>query len=148
MPHVEYQILDTVSAQRTVEGQNQERRQRCQPAQPLELAGQRLIGGNGALTGLAADGQLAHHNDIAAQNSQNDVHQQEGKTAVVAHLVGEAPDVAQTHSGADSRHQEAKCALKTFSFFHKSSLLSKLNRFFFLRNFSAGNSHRIFSSGG
>ena len=53
-----------------------------------------------------------------------------GEAAVVTHLVGEAPDVAQAHRGADGRHQESKCTLETFSFFHKSSLLSKSKQVF------------------
>ncbi len=35
-----------------------------------------------------------------------------------AHLIGEAPDVAQADCRADRGHQESKIGSKAFSFFH------------------------------
>ena len=71
-------------------------------------------------------------NDVAAQNSQHQIDQQEGETAVCTHLIGEAPDVAQTDSRANGRHDEAKCASETFSFLHFIlSFSSQDHRFFY-----------------
>ena len=44
-----------------------------------------------------------------------------------AHLIGEAPDVAQADCRTDRRHQESKIGSKAFSFFH--CFLSLLNTF-------------------
>ena len=93
--HVQGDILQTVAAQGAVEAQDQEGRQHAQPAQPLELLGQNFVCADGAPAGLAAQGQLAHHNDEAAAGSQDQIDDQEREAAVGAHLVGKAPDVAQ-----------------------------------------------------
>ena len=70
------------------------------------------------MAGLAADGQLAHHDDEAAAGRQNQVDDEEREAAVGAHLVGESPDVAQTDGRADRGHQESEIGSKAFSFFH------------------------------
>ena len=116
--HVQHDVLDAVAAQRAVEEQDEERGQDAHPAHPLELLGQDVIRFHSALAGLAADGQLAHHDDKAAQNCQNEVNNEERKTTGGAHFIGEAPDVAQTDGGADGSHQETKIGSKAFSFFH------------------------------
>ena len=116
--HVQDGVLDAVAAQRAVEEQNEEGGQDAHPAHPPELLGQDAVGLHGTFAGLAADGQLAHHDDEAAQDRQNEVDDEERKTAGGAHLVGEAPDVAQADCRADRGHQETKIGSKAFSFFH------------------------------
>ena len=125
--HVHHHVLDAVAAQCAVEEQNKERGQDAQPAQPLEALAQHMIRADHALAGLAAQRQLAHHDDKAAQNGQHQIHDQEGKTAGGAHFIGEAPDVAQADCRTDRRHQESKIGSKAFSFFH--CFLSLLNTF-------------------
>ena len=93
--HVQGHILQAVAAQGAVEAQDQERRQNAQPAQPLEPLGQDLVSADGAPAGLAAQGQLAHHNDEAAARRQDQIDDEECEAAVGAHLIGEALDVAQ-----------------------------------------------------
>ena len=72
-----------------------------------ELLAQFLIGADGALSGFAAHCQLAHHNDETNENGQQQINDQEGEAAGASHLIGEAPDVAQTNGGADGGQQEA-----------------------------------------
>ena len=111
-------VLDAVAAQCAVEEQDEEGGQDAQPAHPLELLGQSLVRAHGAVTGLAADGQLAHHNDEAAQDRQDQIDDEEREAAGGTHLIGEAPDVAQADCRADRGHQEPKIGSKAFSFFH------------------------------
>ena len=70
------------------------------------------------MAGLAADGQLAHHNDEAAQDRQDQIDDEEREAAGGTHLIGEAPDVAQADCRADRGHQEPEIGSKAFSFFH------------------------------
>ena len=111
-------ILDAVAAQSAVERQDQEGCDDTQPAQPLEALGEDLIGADDAAAGLAAQGQLTHHDDEAAQRRQDQIDDQEREAAVGAHLVGEAPDVAKAHCRSHGSHQEPECGSKAFSFFH------------------------------
>ena len=90
----------------------------AQPADPLELFGDGVVGGDSALAGLAADGQLAQHDDEAADDRQDQIDDEEREAAGGAHLIGEAPDVAQADCRADRGHQESKIGSKAFSFFH------------------------------
>ena len=130
-------ILDAVAAQSAVERQDQEGCDDTQPAQPLEALGEDLIGADDAAAGLAAQGQLAHHDDEAAQRRQDQIDDQEREAAVGAHLVGEAPDVAKAHRRSHGSHQEPECGSKAFSFFH--CFLS----FFFFRPAGAGVGARL-----
>ena len=116
--HVQNHVLDAVAAQCAVEEQNKECRGNPQPAQPLELLAEDLVSAHGALAGLAAQSQLAHHDDEAAADRQNQIDDQECEAAAGAHLVGKSPDVAQADRRANSSHQESKIGSKAFSFFH------------------------------
>ena len=82
------------------------------------------------MTGLTAQRQLAHHDDEAAANSQNQINQKERKAAGRTHLIGEAPDIAQADRRTNSSHQETKIGSKAFSFFH--CFLSLLKNVVFL----------------
>ena len=77
-----------------------------------------MVRRHSTLARLASDGQLAHHNDEAAADRQNEVNNEERKAAGGAHFIGEAPDVAQADRRADRGHQETKIGSKAFSFFH------------------------------
>ena len=125
--HVQHDVLDAVAAQCAVEAHDQERGGDAQPADPLELLAQCVVRGDSALAGLTADGQLAQHDDKAAQDCQDEVDDEECEAAGGAHLIGEAPDVAQADCGADRGHQETKIGSKAFSFFH---VFSPYNFFF------------------
>ena len=83
-----------------------------------------MVGGDSALAGLAAQGQLAQHDDEAADDRQDQIDDEEREAAGGTHFVGKAPDVAQAHSRADGSHEESKIGSKAFSFFH--SFLSLL----------------------
>ena len=93
--YIEHHILNAVAAQSAVEEQDEERGQDAKPAHPFELLAQSLVGAHSAVVGLAAQRQLAHHDDEAAQGRQDQVDDEECEAAVGAHLIGEAPDVAQ-----------------------------------------------------
>jgi len=86
-----------------------------------------VVGFHSALAGLTADGQLAQHDDEAAEDCQDQVDDEEREAAGGAHLIGEAPDVAQAHSRADGSHEETKIGSKAFSFFHCFSLLNRFS---------------------
>ena len=90
----------------------------AQPAHPAELLAEHLVGADSTVTGLTAQSQLAHHDDEAAADSQDQVDQKEREAAACTHLIGEAPDVAQADRRTDSSHQESKIGSKAFSFFH------------------------------
>ena len=124
---VQSHVLNAVAAQNRVEAHNDKGRKDCQPAYPFEFSGQVVVSANSALAGFAAHGQLAHHNDEAHEYRQQQVDQQEGKTAGLSHLVREAPDVAQAYGRADGRQQEADVASPRTSFIahKKTSLPSK-----------------------
>ncbi len=101
---VQGHVLDAVAAQNRVEAQDDEGREHRQPAHPLEARGQGVVCADGALAGFPAHGQLAHHNAEAHEDGQQQIDDQEGEAAGLAHFVGEAPDVAQAHGGADGGH--------------------------------------------
>ena len=107
---VDDDVVDAVAAQDRVEGHDQERREHREPAEPLELLRNSLVGGDRSLSGLAAESQLGAHDDQADEDRQEQIHQQEREAAGLAHLKGEAPDVAETDRGADSSKQEAYVA--------------------------------------
>ena len=53
------------------------------------------------------------------EDREAEVNEQEGKSAVRAHLVREAPDVTKTDGGTDSSHDKTKVGAKPFTFvFH------------------------------
>ena len=116
--HIQHHILDAVAAQGAVEEQDQEGRQNAQPAQPLELLGQDLIRAHGAAACLTAQSQLAHHDDDAAAGRQDQINNEEGKSAVCTHFIGETPDVTQADCRTNGGHQKSKIGSKAFSFFH------------------------------
>ena len=60
--------------------------------------------------GESTASQLGAHDDQADEDRQEQIHQQEREAAGLAHLKGEAPDVAETDRGADSSKQEAYVA--------------------------------------
>ena len=93
--HVQDGVLDAVAAQRAVEEQDEERGQDAQPAHPAELLAQHLVSADSTVTGLTTQRQLAHHDDEAAANRQNQINQKEREATGRTHLIGEAPDVAQ-----------------------------------------------------
>ena len=116
--YIEHHILNAVAAQSAVEEQDEERGQDAHPAHPAELLAKGLICCHSALACLTTNGQLAHHDDESAANSQNEVNDEEREAAAGAHLIGEAPDVAQADRRADRGHQESEIGSKAFSFFH------------------------------
>ena len=116
--HVQNHVLHAVAAQGAIEAQDQERSDDAQPAQPLESLAQDLVRADHAAPGLAAQSQLAHHDHEAAQSRQDQVNDEECESAVSAHLIGEAPDVAKADCRTNGCHQESKCGSKAFSFFH------------------------------
>ena len=96
------------AAQRVIEAEDDEGRGNAHIAHPFVLLGQSAVCAHNAQTGPAADDQLAQHDNKAYKNDQKQVDQNECKAAVIAAFVWEAPDVAQSYGGADSRHQEPK----------------------------------------
>ena len=112
--HTEYlqyeaeHVAHDESAEDVVERQQTERRQYAQQAQPLVLLSELRISADGAEAGLAADGQLAEHDDHADEDDQEQVDNQEREAAVATHFVREAPNVAKADRRADGRHQETK----------------------------------------
>ena len=65
--HVQDGVLDAVAAQRAVKEQDEKRGQNAQPTHPAELFAEHLVRAHSTMTGLAAQSQLAHHDDEAAQ---------------------------------------------------------------------------------
>ena len=116
--HIDHHVLDAVAAQCAVEEQNEEGGSDAQPAHPAELLAEDLVGAHSTLTGLAAQSQLAQHDDETAEDSKDQINDQEQRAAAGTHLIGEAPDVAQTDRRTDSSHDESKIGSKAFSFFH------------------------------
>ena len=108
--HVQRDVLQAVAAEHGVEAHDQERGDGSQPADPGKLLCYLLIGVNGAELGLAADSQLGDHDDHADKDRQQQVDNQKHEAAGFAHLVGEAPDVAETDSRTDGSKQEAYVA--------------------------------------
>ena len=96
------------AAEDVVEREQRERRQYAEVADPLILLAERGVGADRALAGLAAYRQLAEHDDDADEDDEQQVDDEEGEAALVAHLVREAPDVAEADCGADGGHQEAE----------------------------------------
>ena len=84
-------------AQRVQEEQRKiEKRRGGKLSFPTFLSAGRLLGVIvETLAGLTAQRQLAQHDDEAADDRQNEVDNEERKAAGGAHLIGEAPDVAQ-----------------------------------------------------
>ena len=68
--YIQNDVLDAVAAQRAVEEQDEERGGDAHPAHPFELLGNHLVRLDRALAGLTTDGQLAHHDDEAAGDAQ------------------------------------------------------------------------------
>ena len=120
---IQAHILNAVAPQNRVEPQNQQGGEYRQPADPAEAPAQLVVGPHHAQARLSADGQLADHHGDAYQHRQNQVDDQVHRSAGPAHLVGEGPDVAQTHRGAHSSHQKAQVAAPGFSLFTHLVLL-------------------------
>ena len=108
--HVQRDILQAVAAEHGVEAHDEERGNGSKPADPAELFADLLVGINRAELGLTADRQLGDHDDHTDENSQQQVNNQEYKATALAHLVREAPDVAEADRGTDGSKQEAKVA--------------------------------------
>ena len=83
------------TGQHGVEAQDQEGAEGGHPADDLIFLAQLGVCAH-AQTGLTAQSELAHHQQSADENDQDQVDHQEGEAAGGAHLVGEAPQVAQT----------------------------------------------------
>ncbi len=138
---VQAHVLDTVGAQHRVEAEDEQGGDDRQEAQEGTRApGHILVADQHALAAFPADGQLREHNGEAHQHRQNQVDHQEGKAAAGAHLVGKAPDVAQTYSGSHSSHQEAQVAAPLPAIvFHKiTSYFSNFTHSNFQKNEVAG----------
>ena len=105
-------IIDAVAAEDRVEGHDQERGDDGQPADPLELLRDLLVGVDRAEAGAAADRQLREHDREADKYRQSQVNDQESEAAASAHLVREAPDVAKADGGTDGREQKADITAK------------------------------------
>ena len=96
------------AAEDVVERQEAEACHDSQEADPLVLLGEGHVCADCAAARLAAEGQLAKHDDAAHDNDQYEIDYEEGEAARHAHLVREAPNVAQADRRADGCHQEAK----------------------------------------
>ena len=105
--HVQCDVLQAVAAEHGIEAHDQERRDGGEPADPCELLSYLLVGVNRAELGLAADCKLGDHDNHTDKDREEQVHDQEGEAAALAHLVREAPDVAETNSGTNGSKQEA-----------------------------------------
>ena len=101
---VQGHVLNAVAAQNRIEAQDDEGGEHRQPAHPLKARGQGVVGADGALAGFPAHGQLGHHDAEAHEDGQQQIDDQEREAAGLAHFIGEAPDVAQAHGGADGGH--------------------------------------------
>ena len=118
-------VLRDVAAEDGVEAHDEEGRGYAEPAEPADLLGQLLVGADDAEAGLAAQRQLADHDHEADEQYQQQVDDEEGEAAVGAHLIREAPEVAQADRGADRRHKEAEIASPITTFvFHNFPPLS------------------------
>ena len=82
-----------------------------------------MIGTDSALTGLAAHGQFAHHDDETDEDGQDQIDYKKREAAGFTHFVGETPNVAQTDSRTDGGQQEAEIASPVTSFLIHESLL-------------------------
>ena len=105
--HVQRDVLQAVAAEHGVEAHDQEGCDCGQPADPCELLADLLVGINRAELGLAADCKLGDHDNHTDKDREEQVHDQEGEAAALAHLVREAPDVSETDSGTNGSKQEA-----------------------------------------
>ena len=94
------QVLEDPAADGAVIGQDHHGDDAGNDADPAPLGVQHLIGGEGALSGLAADSDLGGQQRKTKGQCQNDIGQQENAAAVLGGQIGEAPDVAQTHGRA------------------------------------------------
>ena len=109
---VDDHVIDAVAAEDRVEGHDQERGDDGQPADPLELLRDLLVGVDRAEAGAAADRQLREHDREADKYRQSQVNDQESEAAASAHLVREAPDIAEADGGTDGREQKADITAK------------------------------------
>ena len=98
---------NAVAAEDGVERHDQERNDDAEPAGPLELLGDRSVRIHRTETGLAAECELAEHDNEADENRKQQVDQQEREAAALTHLVREAPDVAEADRRTDGGKQEA-----------------------------------------
>ena len=112
------------AAQHRVEGQDEEGRNDRHPANEGILFAQGRIRAACAFAGLSAQSKLAQHPHDAHQGDQDEVEDEEGKAAGLAHFIGEGPEVAQANGRADGRHEEAEAAppLTTFGCLHSEFL--------------------------
>ena len=112
-------VLSDVAAEDGVEAHDEEGGGYAQPAEPAHFLGELFVGADDAEAGLASQRQLAHHDDEADEQHQQQIHYQKCKAAVGAHLVREAPQVAEADSRADRGHEEAEIAPPVSAFvFH------------------------------
>ena len=123
---VQGHVLQAVAAQNGVEAHDQEGSQNAQEAQPFEFLAGLFVSAQHAPAGLAAQSQLTDHNGHAHKYSQQQINDQKSKTAAGAHLVGEAPDVAQTDSRTNSSQQEAQVTGPGTAIVLHKNLLSKI----------------------
>ena len=77
-------------------------------ADPFVLLAEGRVGADGAEAGLTANRQLAEHDDRADEDNEQQIDYEECEAAVVAHFVGEAPDVAQADRRTDGGHEKAE----------------------------------------
>lgn len=103
-------VLRDVAAEDGVEAHDEEGGGYAQPAEPAHFLGELFVGADDAEAGLASQRQLAHHDDEADEQHQQQIHYQKCKAAVGAHLVREAPQVAEADRRADRGHEEAEIA--------------------------------------
>ena len=113
-------ILELVNPELIATDGEQEGAEGCHPTQDLVLFAQLGVSADTG-AGLTAQSELAHHQSDTDSDHQDQVDHQEGEAAGGAHLVGEAPQVAQADGRADGGHEEAEGAapLTTlFDFIH------------------------------
>ena len=88
------------------------------PKAPPRAGSKLAEGTDGVGMGVTPDNELAEHNRHTDEKDATQVYQDEGRSAVVSHLGGEAPHVAQPHGRACSRKDYTKFTTKIISLRH------------------------------
>ena len=84
--------------------------------EPGVLLRQAAVGAHGALAAAAAERELAEHDRHAHEHDEHEIQQQEHGAAALAHLIREAPDIAEANGRADRGHEEAEVAAPAAAF--------------------------------
>mgnify|MGYP002511576078 CR=1 FL=1 len=120
------QVLEDPAADGAVVGQDHHGDDTGHNADPAPLGVQDFVGGERALAGLTADGDLGGQQSKTKGQRQNDIDQQEDAAAVLGCQIGETPDVAQTDGRACRSQNKAQRTGEITAFlFHNINLLQE-----------------------